>query len=462
MNDNPIFIIGLGIPGSPPVFAQASNQTASSSESGLSAQLSRLTPEAAQAIAQADVLAAGRRQLALFEDHAARKVPVTHPVSAVLESLEEAHKQGKKIVILADGDPLFFGIAESAVTFWGIEKLRIFPNNSSLQAAAAFLGLSWTDIVPLSLHGRNNWRALGVALLSGKTLGIFTDRESTPRHIANFMLERGADFFQCHVLENLHYSAEGPRPEKYFTGNVEEMAGAENGPNSLVLVTPKPRNEKLHRLMAGQPDFAFFSHKNAVMSPFTARNLSCGILRPAPANTIWDLGAGSGAMSIELCSRVHQGQVIAVEKKSHQLVNLYENRKRFAATNLEIIEDSFPACLSRPEFAEEPDRIFIGGGFGPSQGNDFESALRIMRAIWDKLRPGGRLVANCVLLESMFLLQNCLKEIHGEPEITQVQTSQAMRLAAGTRFTADNPLFILSIDKPRADQEEDLLPKHIY
>ena len=479
MTENPIFIIGLGIPDSSPATLQNSDPDGQNSRTVVQqteraerakqvelttrlGQMVQLSPEAAQAVMQAEVMAAGRRQLEMFAEHKARKIPVTHPVSAVFENLEAERKQGKKVAILADGDPLLFGIAESAVNFWGIENLRIFPNSSSLQAAAAFLGLSWAEITPLSLHGRNNWRPLGAALQSGKTLGIFTDIESNPQRIAQFMLERGADSFHCHVLENIHNGAEGPKPEKHFSGSVEEMAKVESGANCLVIATPKPRTKKLHRLIAGQPDFAFFSHKNAVMSSFAARNLSCGILRPAPESTVWDLGAGSGAMSIELCSRVHRGQVIAVEKKSHQLVNLYENRKRFAATNLEIIEDSFPECLSRPEFAEKADRIFIGGGFGPALNNNPENALRTMRTIWDNLKPGGRLVANCVLLESMFLLHNCLKEIHGEPEITQIQTSQAVRLASGTRFAPDNPLFILSIDKPRTEQEDDILPKQIY
>lgn len=466
MTDNPIFIVGLGIPEVSPTLSPSISAAPSEGGQNSPAQLAQLMPQAAQALAQAEVIAAGRKQLAMVETHKAFKLPITHPVSAVFASLEDKRGQGKKVVILADGDPLLFGIAESAITFWGVEKLRIFPNISSLQAAAAFLGLSWTNIAPLSLHGRDSWNNLGVALQSGKTLGIFTDLESNPQRIAHFMLERGADLYTCHVLENISHSADGPRPEKHFSGSVKEMAGTATGSNCLVIVTPRQKTKKLHRLIAGQPDFAFFSHKDAVMSSFAARNLSCGILRPAPEHTVWDLGAGSGAMSIELCSRVHRGRVIAVEKKSHQLANLYKNRKRFAATNLEIVEDSFPECLGRPEFVEKPDRIFIGGGFGPSLNSTYDDSLRALRAIWDNLKPGGRLVANCVLIESMFLLHQCLKELHGEPEITQIQTSQAVSLAAGTRFAPDNPLFILSIDKPGdtpgKDQEYDILQKHIY
>ncbi|SHN66318.1 bifunctional cobalt-precorrin-7 (C(5))-methyltransferase/cobalt-precorrin-6B (C(15))-methyltransferase [Desulfovibrio litoralis] len=421
---------------------------------------------ASKIIAEADILAGGREQLSYFANHSAEQVVMTKNLNGFFSTLEEHYKQNKKVVVLADGDPLCFGIGTRIKEYFGLEMVKFFPNISSIQALMAFLGLNLPDLTFVSLHGRNSWNEFDIALNTNKTIVLFTDRFSTPKVVANYMLERGADCFICHVCEELEETAQGFIPKKYFKASVIETAQNNDflhvesitgyACKRILVFEPTPRQELRPTLIPGQPSYMFASYKTAVMSGFMTRNVACSILRPEPQHLVWDLGAGSGGMSIEIAAHVPRGRVISVEKKTEQLANLYENRKKFTATNLEIIEGTFPECLVLPTFLNQPDRIFIGGGFGPNNCKNKENAFVLFRKIWDCLKDNGRLVATCVLLETLILLQECFNEINVIPDVFNINTSQALALAGGMRFVADNPVFIVASTKISTQQDDPL------
>ncbi|WP_337441559.1 precorrin-6y C5,15-methyltransferase (decarboxylating) subunit CbiE, partial [Desulfovibrio sp.] len=162
-----------------------------------------LAPARLRLIEQADVLCGGRRLLAAFDDLPARQLPLTAPLEPVLARISHLRAGGKKVVVLADGDPLFYGIGTTLLRQLGPEAVRILPGVSSLQQACARLGLPWHDVICLSLHGRDDLTPLHTAVHRQRPISLLTDARMTPDLLARHLLDRGVDWFAMHVFEHM-------------------------------------------------------------------------------------------------------------------------------------------------------------------------------------------------------------------------------------------------------------------
>ncbi|MHC1712140.1 MAG: precorrin-6y C5,15-methyltransferase (decarboxylating) subunit CbiE [Solidesulfovibrio sp.] len=387
-----------------------------------------LCPDAAAALDRAAVLVGGARQLALFPEHPGRRIPISGPLAAVFDALEAATGQGLAAVVLADGDPLFFGIGRALLARFGPERLTFFPNVTAVAAAAARLGRSWHDLPAVSLHGRDDVTPLFAALVSHGAAAVYTDARNTPAVIAALLLERGGDAFAVTVLEDMGLPAERIRRL-----TLPEAASLEFSP--LCLVVAQRTQPVAVPLALGLADDALL-RLDAVFTKAPVRAVSLAALAPRPGDVVWDVGAGTGAVALEASLLCPGGPVFAVERDPKRFALLTKNIKRTGALTVS------PLCGEAPEALAElpdPDRVFVGGGLSTRPD--------LLPAIYNRLRPGGRLVINAVLFGSVTLALDILRQYSLTVSLTQLQASMSSPLADDIRLAADNPVFILTAVK---------------
>lgn len=381
-------------------------------------------------VKESDVLAAGSELLARFSSCEAEMLPLRAPLRQALDTLLERRRAGKRVTVLANGDPLFFGIGATLAKLLPPEALRVLPGVGSLQEACARARLPWHDVLSISLHGRNGFAELAVAALAGKPLCLLTDAVNTPAAAARFLLDRGVDWHEMLVFENLRARNENSR-----VCTLAEAANLDFGPACTVLLIPNapPRHARLG-LPDPQPAGA-----GGMFTKGAVRAAALAALGIAPQHLVWDLGAGSGLVALEASALANRGRVFAVERDPARIVFIEENRRRCGAANLEIIHGKAPDCL---DDLPDPDAVFLGGGLGRA-----EEAAPLLTAICSRLKRDGRLVISCILLSSLERARALLGELGMPCEIACIQVSESAPLAGDLRLAALNPVFLLSSTK---------------
>ena len=447
----PIHIFGLGLP-----------------VRGPDDSAPRYARVAHPAIDQADVLVGGKAQLAAYEDSSAQKLVIGKDMDALYAAIRENREAGLRQVVLCGGDPLFFGLGARLAELTGPEDLHVHPGVSSLQAAACLANMPWESVRAVSLHGRSDWLPLAHALLAACPVLVLLDSKATPAAIASWMLQRGLWRFSMLIMENLYLTPEGDvAAADMFTLSLPQ---AQSQPAAAPAGDDRPRS----RVVFIRPETSLLSSSDAQPWPFglsdsdvvkenklltksPVRAAALASLGIEPRHVIWDLGAGSGAVSLEAARLAWQGVVYAVEKNPDRLAAVRENRKRYGAANLEIIEGEMPACLPEEDRAGRgqvqdvpgdtalpcPDRIFIGGGLGGST----EQASAIVSRAWSALKPGGRLLVDCVLLSSLERARAILLGLGAKVSVTCLQASTSSPLAQDMRLEALNPVFLVLAEK---------------
>ncbi len=392
---------------------------------------SSLSPELAAVLEQSEVLAAGNALLARLDHLAAEKIPLRAPLRESLDILLSRRLAGKRVTVPATGDPLFFGIGAALAELLPPEALRILPGVSSLQEACARARLPWHDVRCVSLHGREDFTPLAHAALSGAPICLLTDAERRPDAAARFLLDRGVDWYAVRVFENMGNDNESAR-----RCTLAQTADFSFGPACTALFIPEapPRRPRL-----GLPDAAL-AREGGLLTKGPVRAAALAALRIQPEYTVWDIGAGSGAVGLEASALAHRGAVFAVEQTPARALCIEENRRRFGAANLEVIPGIAPDCLAP---LPDPDAVFLGGGLGGSP----ERGRALLETLCIRLKSGRRLVIACVLMNSLEQGRAVLNELGLDPEITCIQASESSPLAGDLRLAALNPVFLLSCTK---------------
>ncbi len=380
-----------------------------------------LTAEASAIVERAELLCGGERHLAFFPDHPGERFTIKANVDALVERLAD---ERRTTVVLASGDPDCFGIGPLLRERLG-ERVTIVPNLSSAQLAFARLGIAWQDAVILSAHGRPLDAILPLALVAEK-VAILTDGRNTPAVIARALLEAGDDA-RADVFEHLA----GPR-ERHVSGTLWELVDESFAAlNVLVL-----RRDRARPWPLGLPDDAF-AHRGGMITKAEVRAVSLAKLRLRERATVWDVGAGCGSVAIEASTLARRGAVYAVERDPAQRDYLHENRRRFGAGNVVIVEGMAPAALAE---LPDPDAVFIGGS-----GGELAAILTVAMA---RLRPDARIVANLATLEHLMALLQTAGAAGWPTEVVQVAAARGTEIAGGTRFAALNPVFIVTLCRP--------------
>ena len=390
-----------------------------------------LTRGAAACLTCADVIVGGKRLLAAFPDHPGRRIPISGPLSSVLDAIEAARIAGQSVAVLADGDSLYYGIGATLLARFDREDLVFFPNVTTVALACSRLGRPWHDLTAVSLHGRSDMTPLFAALASQGAVAVYTDAINTPAAIAARVRERGGDGFVMTVCEDLDTLDENIRQL-----SLAEAVNITASALTLVILdrtTPPP--VPLH---LGLPDDALLRH-DTVFTKAPVRAVSLAALAVRPGDVVWDVGAGTGSVALEASLLNSGGPVFALERDPKRHALLVANIQRTGALTVT------PLCAEAPDGLEalpDPHRIFVGGGLS--------SRPDMLPILCRRLLPGGRLVINAVLLGSLTRAMAMLTTLGLPFTLTQLQASQSSPLAGDLRLAADNPVCILTASKEPA------------
>jgi precorrin-6Y C5,15-methyltransferase (decarboxylating) len=382
---------------------------------GLPAEASQaLSRDADQALQSADVLAGGKRQLQRFSGHAAEHIVLASDIVSSIEHIRLAAEGGRRVVVLASGDPLLYGIGATLARELGREKVHVLPAVSSIQLAFARLGEPWHDATVLSAHGRPPADILPQAMAATK-LAILTDGISTPAAIAAALLDAGVEDCRAVVCENL-----GDPGERVTETTLSELPGKEFDPLNVLLVFRQPGDA---RMTFGQADDDFESVRGQITKA-EVRAVTLSKLRLAPHGVLWDIGAGSGAVAIEAARLMPRGAVYAVERDPEQLACLERNIARHHASNVLVVAGEAPEALAG---LPQPESVFVGG----SGGRLSELLERVPRPF----------VVNLAILEHVSLVLRRFPS----GEVAQVSVARSAGIGDGHRLVSLNPVYVVSV-----------------
>lgn len=337
----------------------------------------------------AELLIGGERHLAMVpERDDQRRMVWTTPLLAQADGIND-HK-GRRVCVLASGDPLWFGIGATLAKRVPAEEIAVIPHAGAFSLAAARLLWPLDAVDCLSLHGRP-LDLLASFLMPGARLLLLTENGTAPAKIAEYLARRGFGSAALTVLEHL-----GGARENILTGTAREWPH-KTCADLNVLAIEIADGPGLSRL-AGLDDDLYLHDGNITKREIRAVTLSR--LSPFPGDLLWDVGAGSGSISIEWLRADRRNRAIAIEHKDSRRSMIAQNAAALGVPQLDIRGGTVPAAL---DGLPAPDAIFIGGGV-TTEG--------LIERCWQALKPGGRLVANVVTLEGEILLVQA-RQSHG-------------------------------------------------
>jgi precorrin-6Y C5,15-methyltransferase (decarboxylating) len=419
--------------------------------------------KARQIVLNADIILSSTRLMEVFPsyveyDTVKEKVLVINRIDELMDHIRE-NLEGKRIVLLASGDPLFFGIGRKVLDEFGPGRVELFPDLSSIQLAFSKVKETWDNAFLMSLHGGPDpekrrrlpyeLEAIPSLLETHPKIAVLTDRENNPAVIAS-ALRAGSPAEQragaprpysliIHVCERLGYP-----DEKITSGTPEEIARKTfDGPNVVIIMNrrggaPPPLSEAENPGTL-KPSFGLtedeITHSRGLITKDEVRAVTIHKLKLPQKGVLWDIGAGSGSVSVE-AARLFPGlKVYAIERDREQLANIEENKKKFTAANIAITNGEAPEVLGD---LPSPDRVFIGGSGGQLSG--------IMRRIREKMRR-GIVVINAVTLDTLNEAILLFENNGFEPEVSQVFVSRAKMLGGQRQMSGLNPVFVIRGEK---------------
>ncbi|MFD9630640.1 precorrin-6y C5,15-methyltransferase (decarboxylating) subunit CbiE [Streptomyces violascens] len=354
-----------------------------------------LAPASRDALGAAHVVVGGARQLALLPDVCgAERVAWPTPLRAAVPVLLEAHR-GRRIAVLASGDPMFYGIGRTLTEVLGTPP-RVLPHPSSLSYACARLGWAVEETEVVTVVGRPLAR-IAAALHDGRRLLVLSAGADTPADVAALLRDRGFGPSRMRVLERL-----GAEDDERCIEGVADGWDLPPGDALNVIAVDCRRAPDALRLGAtpGLPDAAY--EHDGQLTKRHIRAATLGALAPAPGELLWDVGGGSGSIAVEWMRTHPSCRAFTVERDPVRAGRIARNADRLGVPALRVVTGAAPAALAQ---LPTPDAVFIGGGL---------TAPGLLAACWDALPVGGRLVANTVTLESEALLAEWYRRHGGE------------------------------------------------
>jgi precorrin-6Y C5,15-methyltransferase (decarboxylating) len=381
--------------------------------------------KALEIITKGDVLIGAQRHLDIFPDYPGKKM-VLGDLSLMLEFLR---KTDKRVTVLASGDPNFFGLSRFLIRNLPKERIEIFANVTSMQYAFARIKEPWDDAVFVSVHGRGIKSAIDKIIASEK-VAVLTDENNSPSVIAAELIKRGADGYIAWVCEDL-----GMLTEKFTKTDVRGLVELQSSPlNILILIKAwEPTLETWP--VIGIDDDQFATAKKLITKQ-EVRAVTLAKLQLQNDLVLWDIGAGSGSISIEAGNLMPNGKVFALEKNPQYLTFIRENLRKFSARNVMLIEAFAPEGI---DDLPDPDRVFIGGSGGMLED--------IVDAVDKRLKPEGMIVLNAVTLDTLIKAVEFLEDHGYTVEVACVNVAKTRGLTEYKMFEAHNPVYIISATK---------------
>ena len=389
-----------------------------------------LTVEAGNAIEEAGLLIGAKRMLEPYEE--SRECVAAYQAEEIVKIIENQSKRVTEIAVLMSGDSGFYSgtkeLLAALYTVWGKEQVRsrvtVLPGIPSLSYFCAKIGKSWENAELVNLHGvqENLWQAV---LTHEK---VFAITGGNAQQQLRQLTEHGLGEIYGYVGENLSYMADSVQ-EKITEGMVRELAQKSYAPLS-VLYLENPAAVSSH--LWGLPDESFVRGE-VPMTKAEVRAVVMSKLRIRETDVVYDIGTGTGSVSVEMALAARKGSVYAIETNSTAVELCKLNKERFCLHNLEIVEGTAPdALLELPR----PDVAFIGG----SKGKMAEIVELLLRK-----NPAIRLVINTVTVENTAKALELLDtERFVDVEMVQLQVNKAKKVGTSHMMTANNPITIFT------------------
>lgn len=318
-----------------------------------------------------------------------------HNISPVTEAIAKIGKirktktqpESNHVAVLASGDSLFYGIGKTLLAEFSAESITFYPAVSSVQQACALFKTHWDDATILSLHGRENQHIPGLVLQHPKCI-LLTDSKNNPNTICQGILayltligdEKRAAEITVMVAEDI-----GLDEQRIFSGRLTDAIRLDFSPLNVLLIISPPASKDNFPAAFGLTEDDIV-HSRGLITKNEVRAATIHQLRLPQTGILWDIGAGSGSISIE-AARSHPGlTVFAIEHKKEEIANIKANIRKFGCYNIIPIFGEAPGALKQ---LSQPDRIFVGGSSG---------SLPALTEIAGRLLPArGRIVINGVL-----------------------------------------------------------------
>ncbi len=397
-----------------------------------------LTDSVREIVEKATLLIGSTRHLSYFLSHPAPRLVLGDFKLAITEIRNNLAKldENYSIVVLVSGDPLFFGLGRLLLEELPPKQITFYPHVSAVQLAFSRVKVPWQDAMVISSHGRS-LDALTQALQEGlDKIAVLTDSVNTPSAIANLLLALDLSTrYELWVCENL-----GGMDEKVQFLSINAVLKESFAPLNVVILLRQSdpidlgiNVENLPILGLSDRTFVSFRDRPGLMTKREIRTLVLGELALQPQQIVWDIGAGTGSVSIEIARLCPTSQVYAIEKTAMGSTLIEQNCRRLLVTNVISIHGNAPDILQN---IPTPNRIFIGGS-----GGNLSAILDYCKL---KLAPNGIIVLAFATLEHLNQSLTWFKENDWQYKLLQIQLSRSISVAKLTRFTPLNPVTIVT------------------
>ncbi len=365
-----------------------------------------LSESARRIVKNAEVLIGGRRHLEMIPDNGAERQTWKVPFA---DSIGEITKyRGSRVVVIATGDPLHYGVAVTLAKHFAIEEMMILPNTGAMSLACARLGWPVSDIECVTLHGRP-LETIKSFLAPGQKLIIFSHDRNTPKDVAAELCASGYGSSDIVVFQHMGGGKEGRYHATAETWTSSEIA-------DLNTIAVHCRGSVKAKRFCGAPGLRDRAFENdGQITKREVRSITLSSLAPSPGALLWDIGAGCGSISIEWMLASRGAHAFAIEKNLERLELISTNAIALGVPKLEPIHGTAPDILKS---LASPQAIFIGGGL---------SQRGMIEQCWDRLSPGGRLVVNAVSLQSEELLVAWREKLGGDMARINISRAKDVR-----------------------------------
>ena len=371
-----------------------------------------LSPVARKLVASAELVVGGKRHLGLAADLIrGRTVAWPSPIGDALPEIEK--HRGRPVVVLASGDPFHYGVGDLLLRAIPADETLCLPNASAFSLAAARLGWSLQDVALVSLHGRALEGIVRHLQPGARILALSWDGE-TPARLARFLAERGMGGSKLTVLEAMGGPRERVRSAVAAGFDVVDIASL----NTIALQVVAPGDARVLPLTPGLDDGLF--ENDGQLTKREVRAVTVSALAPRQGELLWDVGLGAGSVAIEWLLRHPSLKAIGIESDAERAARAARNAAALGTPDLQILQARAPEGLAGLPI---PDAIFLGGGL---------SNAGLIDAAWAALKPGGRLVANAVSLQSEARLIEYFQRHGGE--LVRLDVSKAGKAGTGGVF----------------------------
>jgi precorrin-6Y C5,15-methyltransferase (decarboxylating) len=371
-----------------------------------------LSPVAQKLIASAELVVGGKRHLGLANGLIrGRRLAWPSPIDAALPEIEK--HRGRPVVVLASGDPFHYGVGDLLLRSIPADETLCLPQSSSFSLAASRLGWSLQDVALVSLHGRALEGIVRYLQPGARILALSWDGD-TPAKLARLLVERSMGDSALTVLEAMG----GPRERVRRTtaagfdlGNVAPL-------NTIALEVAASDGAVVLGLAPGLDD-SLFEH-DGQLTKREVRAVTLSALAPHQGELLWDVGLGAGSIAVEWLLRHPSLKAIGIEAEPERAARAARNAASLGTPDLEIVQKRAPEAF---DGLPTPDAIFLGGGL---------SDPAVFEAAWSALKPGGRLVANAVSLQSEARLIELFQRHGGE--LVRLDVAKAGKAGTGAVF----------------------------